>query len=183
MTDDLFPQNSFYLDSENMLDDYAKLTNDIKEAYALGETIGLSPLKEPIDKIFILGMGGSAISGDLLALVLNQLQCPIPVFVIRDYSIPAFMTKNSLVFAISYSGDTEETLTAYRKAMRITPNTISISSGGKLAETSQLTRKPHLPIPKGFQPRTAALSYLFMPLIKILKRLEIISNQKLYKKK
>jgi glucose/mannose-6-phosphate isomerase len=178
MTDDLFPQNSFYLDTENMLEDYARLTNDIREAYSLGETIGIPVLKDPIDQLFILGMGGSACSGDLLKLVLEELQCPIPVHVIRDYSIPAFMTDKSLVFAISYSGNTEETLTAYRKAMRITKNTVAVASGGKLAETAQVTRTPFIPVPKGFQPRTAALSYLLFPLLKVLERMALIPSQK-----
>ncbi|MFP4523280.1 MAG: bifunctional phosphoglucose/phosphomannose isomerase [Candidatus Nanoarchaeia archaeon] len=173
-----FPQELFQLDSAHLLEHYATLTADIKEAYALGETIGVPRIKESVDQIFILGMGGSAISGDVLRIWLDEIGCKLPVHVVRDYSIPAHMTAQSLVFAISYSGNTEETLSAYRKAMRITKNTVSLSSGGKLKETSTLSRLAHLPVPKGFEPRTAALSYLLFPLIKILERLDIIPSQR-----
>lgn len=173
-----FPKEAFQLDSAHMLEHYATLTTDIKEAYALGETIGVPRIIEPVDQIFILGMGGSAISGDLLRVWLDEIGCTVPVHVVRDYSVPNHMTSQSLVFAISYSGNTEETLSAYRKAMRVTKNTVSISSGGKLEETSTLSRVAHLPIPKGFEPRTAALSYLLFPLIKILERLNIIESQR-----
>jgi glucose/mannose-6-phosphate isomerase len=172
-----FPKNYAHVDSQHLIEQYAQLTADIKDSYALGDTIGLKPLKEPIDHIFIIGMGGSAISGDLLRLYLESMKYKIPITTVRDYSIPPYMTKNSLVFAISYSGNTEEVLSAYRQAMRITDNIIAISSGGKLEEITSMNRKPFLPIPKGYQPRTAAITYLFFPLIKILERFGEIPKQ------
>lgn len=177
MTLGTFPKDYFILDSQKLLDQYATLTKDIKEAYALGDSIGLAQEKE-FDHIFILGMGGSAISGDFLKMYLNEIGCSLPVSVIRDYTIPSTMTKNSLVFAVSYSGNTEETLTAYKRASRITKHTIALASGGKLEEITATTRQPFLAVPKGYQPRTAALSYLFFPMIKILERLHIIDDQK-----
>jgi len=170
MTDKGFPQNFMHYDSEKLLDQYNEPTANIKSAYKLGDTVGLPNLKDPIDHIFILGMGGSAISGDLLKMLLESKEYPIPITVVRDYDIPPYMTKKSLVFAISYSGDTEETVNAYRRALRKTENIIAIGTGGKLEETANLNRRAFLPIPKGYQPRTAALSFLFFPLIKILER-------------
>ncbi len=172
-----FPKNYEHVDSQRLIDQYGQITADIKDAYKLGDTIGLNPLKEPIDHIFIVGMGGSAISGDLLRMYLESLDYKVPITTVRNYDLPPYATKNSLVFVISYSGNTEETLNAYRRALRLTKNLIAISSGGKLEEVSSLNRMPFLPIPKGFQPRTAAISYLFFPLLKILERLGEIPKQ------
>ncbi len=177
MTDKGFPQNFMHYDSEKLLEQYNELTANVKSAYKLGDTVGLPTLKEDIDHIFILGMGGSAISGDLLKMFLESQDFPIPITVIRDYDIPPYMTKDSLVFAISYSGNTEETLNAYRRSLRKTENIIAIGTGGKLEETANLNRRSFLPVPKGYQPRTAAISFLFFPLIKILERLDQIKKQ------
>ncbi|MEA3399189.1 MAG: bifunctional phosphoglucose/phosphomannose isomerase [Patescibacteria group bacterium] len=177
MTDNNFPKNFMHYDSQKLLEEYNELTANIKSAYKLGDTVGLPSLKEDIDHVFVIGMGGSAISGDLLKLFLESEGYSKPVSVIRDYKVPLYMTKNSLVFVISYSGNTEETLNAYRRTLRKTDNVIAIGTGGKLEETANLNRRSFLPVPKGHQPRTAALSFLFFPLIKILERLDEIEKQ------
>lgn len=160
-----------------MLGDYNGLSGDIRKAYALGDQIDLPRLKSDVDHIFFIGMGGSAIGGDILKLFLEDIGWEKSISIIRDYKIPKTMTKNSLVFAVSYSGNSEETLGAYREAIRVTDNVIAISSGGKLEETVSLNRRPFLKIPKGMQPRVAALSYLFFPILKILENYKIIQTQ------
>src|SRR3989344_3770451 len=63
-----------------------------------------------VDKIVVCGMGGSAVGGDLLKIYMHDSK--VPVFVVRDYKVPNFVDENTLVFAVSYSGNTEETSSA-----------------------------------------------------------------------
>jgi|TARA_Y100000310_G_scaffold345855_1_gene471502 glucose/mannose-6-phosphate isomerase len=114
-----------------------------------------------IDKIVVAGMGGSAVGGDLLKLYMHNSK--IPVFVVRDYKVPEFVDRNTLVFAVSYSGNTEETLSAFADAKRKNATIIAITSGGELAEKANRVIK----IPKGLQPR-AALGYVFFPVLGVL---------------
>ncbi len=110
-----------------------------------------------IENIAVAGMGGSAISGDIL-----KHFSTVPFFVIRDYSPPSFLDDKTLFIAISYSGNTEETLSCYKK-VKGKCKTLAITSGGKLAEMEENT----LIIPSGMQPR-AAIAYLLFPLAKYL---------------
>jgi len=121
-----------------------------------GETIS-----DDFANIVVTGMGGSAIGGDLLKSYLHNVK--IPVFVNRNYKMPSFVDENSLVFAISYSGNTEETIGAVEDALKRKAKVIGITSGGKLADLCEKIIK----VPSGYQPR-AALGYLFLPMLGIL---------------
>lgn len=171
-----FPKDYLQFDTQNLLKDYNSLTKDIKEAYNHGKLVELPELKNPIDHIFFIGMGGSAIGGDLMRLYLEEKEFTIPITTLRSYNIPNTVTSNSLVFAISYSGNTEETISAYRQALKKTKHVIVLSTGGHIQEVSKINRNPFLEIPKGYQPRTAAISYLFFPVLKILERYQIIPS-------
>jgi len=121
------------------------------------------------NKILVAGMGGSAIPGDLLRCYLKK----IPVFIHRDYDLPEWIDKNTLIFCISYSGNTEETLSAYRSVLGKNLTAVSISAGGKLEE---ITRKGyHIKVPSGIQPRQAT-GYLFMSMINVLRNNNIIKD-------
>ncbi len=111
-----------------------------------------------IEKIVLSGMGGSAISGDILSNFSK-----IPFFVIRDYKILPFADEKTLFIAVSYSGDTEETLNCYKEAIKKNCKIVAITSGGKLSKIA----KNKILIPKGMQPR-AAIAYLLFPLAKLL---------------
>jgi len=121
--------------------------------------------------VVVLGMGGSAIAGDVVRSLLQEISA-IPVFVCRDYHIPRFLTRDSLVLVISYSGDTEETLAAYQEARQRRPALVVVTSGGKLARRAKRHRHPLVTVPQGLPPR-AALGYLFVPLVGILSRLRV----------
>lgn len=171
-----FPEDYLQYDKSNLIDQYSKVGADIKSAYLLGDEIEIFDLKT-VDQIYFIGMGGSAISGDFTKMILNNLGVKIPVIAIKDYTIPSTMSENSLVFAISYSGNTEETLSAFKEAQRITKKCIGLASGGRLEELFTFNRLPFIKVPKGYQPRTAAISYLFFPILRILERLGIIPTQ------
>lgn len=146
------------LDSQNMLEVIEKFPMQCREALELprGESIS-----EEFDKIIVTGMGGSAIGGDLLKSYLHQTK--IPVFVNRNYKMPEFVDEKSLVFAVSYSGNTEETLSAVKDALEKKAKVIGVTSGGKLADMCEKIIK----VPTGYQPR-AALGYLFLPMLGLL---------------
>jgi glucose/mannose-6-phosphate isomerase len=118
--------------------------------------------------IIVCGMGGSGIGGELLKPFAKY----IPVFSHHDYGLPSFVDKNSLVFIVSYSGDTEETLSAYAEAKKRKATVVAITSGGKLAEKE----KKAIIIPSGFQPR-AAIGYLFLPILVVLSNSGLIVSQ------
>ncbi|MDP7476249.1 MAG: bifunctional phosphoglucose/phosphomannose isomerase [Candidatus Woesearchaeota archaeon] len=152
------------LDSQNMLQVIKDFPKQCREALGLPKGISASG---KINNIVIAGMGGSAMGGDLLKIYLSNTN--IPVYVNRDYKVPNFVDENSLVFAVSYSGNTEETLSALNAAKEKKAQIIGITSGGKLAEECEKV----VNIPSGLQPR-AALGYLFFPMLGILHNTNII---------
>ncbi len=124
--------------------------------------------------IVVTGLGGSAIGGDILRTYCLS-RARIPVLVNRDYDMPGFVNGDSLVLAVSYSGNTEETLSAYQQAVKQGATVIAVTSGGKLAEMADNDEVAAVKIPGGLSPR-AATGYLFAPLALILEELEIMQG-------
>lgn len=172
-----FPDEYYKYDKQGLLAQYGKIGGDVRASYELAKDLPLPQADKPVDHVFFLGMGGSAISGDIMRIYFDHLKIKVPITVVRDYDIPHMMTENSLVFAISYSGNTEETISTYRQALRVTKKVIAVSSGGKLQEIAKVNRNTHLAIPKGYQPRTAAITYLFFPFLRMLERYKVIPGQ------
>jgi glucose/mannose-6-phosphate isomerase len=112
--------------------------------------------------ILIGGLGGSGIGGRLVKnLFANEL--PIPVEVVADYSVPAYVGKNTLVILGSYSGNTEETLTMFDEVKAKGCTILILTSGGKLAELAHSNKLTTYQLQAGFQPRMAlgfSLTYL-----------------------
>lgn len=129
-----------------------------------------------VDNIVITGQGGSAISGDIFRSY-TSLFSNLPVFVNRCYNLPSFISARSVVVPISYSGNTEETLKAFREAIQKTEKILCIASGGKLQEEAEKRNLPVINIPKGMPPR-AALGYLFFSLLLGVKKLGLIKVER-----
>ena len=119
--------------------------------------------------LVISGMGGSAIGGDIIRSYLSQ-EVPIPMIVQRHYRLPRFVNNRCLVICSSYSGNTEETLSAYDDALSLGANILVITSGGLLGELAVADHHPVIAIPKGLPPR-AALGYSFSTLLTSMFRL------------
>ena len=115
--------------------------------------------------IVICGMGGSAIAGDYVREIFNDRN----IIVIRDYYLPKYINKDYLCICISYSGNTEETISCLKDAIDRGLNIISITSNGKLEEICKDKGIRIIKLPKGFQPRFA-FPYIFVSLIYILDR-------------
>jgi glucose/mannose-6-phosphate isomerase len=160
------------IDKSNMKSILQKFPDMIKESLELGKNI---IIEQNIRNICVTGMGGSAFSGDLLKTYLQNIE--IPIFVNKTYYLPKYINKeNSVLFAISYSGNTEETISAYRLAIKRGLKPISISSGGKLEKLSEINESPFIKIPKGYPPRLST-PFLFFPLLNILQNSNLIDKQ------
>ncbi len=131
--------------------------------------------KDQINKIIVSGLGGSAISGDLLKNFLKD-ELSVPVIVNRNYFLPSFADEKTLLIASSYSGNTEETLASFSEAVKKGCKIICISTGGKLENLAQEHSVAFIRLQKGFQPRYA-LGLSFFTLLKVFEKLELISSQ------
>jgi len=161
------------IDKRNMLGHCVKTHEYCEDAVRLAKQVSLSYRKP--QRILVTGMGGSAIGGEILRdWLLNEL--PIPIEVCRDYILPAHVNKETLVFAISCSGNTEETLSAFVDAVKRGCMIITITSGGHLLSFSKELQVPHLTIPSGLPPR-ATLPYLFFPLPILMEKLGILQSK------
>src|SRR5205085_8722208 len=123
---------------------------------------GALPAVEGIRNIVVLGMGGSGIAGDVLAATANAA-LPVPVVVLKQIRTPRFVDRATLAFAVSYSGNTDETLAMSQGAIDAGAQVVAISAGGKLAELAAAAGALHVACPGGFMPR-AALGALVAPL-------------------
>jgi glucose/mannose-6-phosphate isomerase len=142
------------LDVSNMYDAISDFPEQIKVAFSIMENWVLEHKYSDINNIIILGMGGSAIGGDVIR-VLIQNESRVPVLVNRSYNIPQWVNKKTLVLASSYSGDTEETLSAFDHCEQAGAKIIAITTGGKLQELAIKHGLDHVLFPAGLQPRAA----------------------------
>ncbi len=159
-------------DRENMLGAIMGLPEQFESAFKIGKEADLPTLKERPSNVVILGLGGSAIGGDLLRTLLAD-EINIPVVVNREYGVPGFVDDKTLVVASSYSGNTEEILSAYSEARARGSQLMAITTGGKLKEMALEDGVPVIEIPKGLQPR-AAVGYSFLPSLVAFWRLGLI---------
>jgi len=123
-------------------------------------------------QIIGVGMGGSAISFDLLRSFLRYTNVKIPIETNRDYNLPPYTDENTLVILISYSGNTEETLSCFLDALEKGCPIIALTSGGILEAFCIKFGLPYVKLPSGLPPR-ASLPYLFFPLLVVLEKLNI----------
>jgi glucose/mannose-6-phosphate isomerase len=161
------------VDKANMLDGLARFPEQIKEALAIAEaTPRFNFLK--IDNVVVAGMGASAISGDIMASLFRD-KLDVPMIVNREYDLPKWVNKDTLVICISYSGNTDETLSSFKIASQKKCKIICISTGGKLQDLAEKREVPFVKIPSGIQPR-AATAYLLFPSIIFLKRIGLLKT-------
>lgn len=164
--DDLTAQRS--MDPGGMAELICRFPSMMKESLDLVSSVSLSPDIRPGGVIFC-GMGGSAISADIASRLAERM-FDVPAIVVRGYDLPKFAGKDSLVFILSYSGNTEETLSCYEEALSSGAKIIAVTSGGKLAERSIEKGHAIFKIPAGLPPR-ASMPYLLVPILYVLDRI------------
>jgi glucose/mannose-6-phosphate isomerase len=128
-----------------------------------------------VDKVVILGMGGSAIGGDLARSLIAEGGKTI-IYVNRDYDLPSFVDDRTLVIASSYSGNTEETLSAFTQALNTGCKKLVSTTGGTLGAMAKEDHVPVFTITHVSPPR-AALGYSFMPLLAFMKKLGLVEDK------
>jgi len=145
------------------------------QAWQTAQDLALPSDYTHVDKVIILGMGGSAIGGDLVNdLVTSEAKVVITVH--RDYDLPAFVDDKTLIIASSYSGMTEEVLHSFEQALLTDSKKLVITTGGKLKNLADNTGIPLYCFDYKSQPR-AALPFSFMPILAFLQQLGFISDK------
>ena len=158
-------------DSLNFLDAVAGLPEQLAAAHEAAAMVHADalPKADSIRNIVVLGMGGSGISGDVVAAAFND-EVPVPISVLKQMRTPAFVGPDTLAFAMSYSGGTEETLSMARSAAEKGAQIVAVSCGGELERIALDAGGLHIACPTGFLPR-AAIGALVAPLCTVLYRM------------
>jgi glucose/mannose-6-phosphate isomerase len=158
-------------DSLHFLDAVTGLPEQLADAHEAASKVHSSefPSSGDIRNVVVLGMGGSGISGDVVAAAFND-ELPIPINVLKQIRVPAYVGPGTLAFAVSYSGDTEETVSMAQSACDAGARLIAISRGGQLEQLAQREGGLHLACPDGYLPR-AAIGALVAPLVVSLFRI------------
>ena len=161
------------VDKSGMFDLVRGFNKQLQEGKAIAEKATVSEsLMDGVTHFAVIGMGGSAIAGDLIRCF-AQSHSRVPVSVIRNYELPASIDKNSLVVASSFSGNTEETLSGLQEALKRGAKVICITSGGRVEQIAGEHQLTLINIPGGMPPR-AALGYSLSVLLVVASTLNII---------
>ncbi|MFQ5928319.1 MAG: bifunctional phosphoglucose/phosphomannose isomerase [Acidobacteriota bacterium] len=169
------PEEIRRLDQEGMLTILQSFDQQLEEALEIGLQAKLSTETRTIQNILVCGLGGSAIGGDFLRAYLGT-DLNIPLLVNRNYSIPGFVDESTLALLCSYSGNTEETISAFHEAHQASCRIICLSSDGQIRRLANDHNYPCLQIPGGLPPRTA-WGYSAIPLLVVFSRLGLISDR------
>lgn len=156
-------------DKEGMIFVLDRFVDQCKEAIKTGERFDF-PITTDIDQIIICGMGGSAMAGEIA-----RRFAKVPVFVNRSYDLPVFIDRHTSLVAISYSGNTAETLSSLAQGIERGAMMFCISSGGKMEEIARTRGIRFLKVPSSYQPR-AAMGYLALPLLVTLSRMDLLKD-------
>jgi len=167
-------ENLKKLDKSRMLDLLLDFPEQCRAAVAIARNTKILFAKKDFQKLVFIGMGGSAIGADLVRSYL-YFESRIPLIVLREYELPAYIDNSTLAFVCSYSGNTEETLSAYKYAKEKGATLIAISSDGALKESASLDKVTFIEIPKELPPR-CALGYLSIIPLCILVKLGMIKD-------
>jgi len=163
------------LDAAGMLDHMHQFPDQCRLAWEKVLRFALPPEYSPVDKVVILGMGGSAIGGDI-ARRLALTESRVPVWVHRDYGLPPFVDRNTLLIASSYSGNTEETLSAFTASLKTPAKKLAITAGGRLKKLAEKRGIPVFVIDYQAPPR-AAFPHSFVPLVGIFQKLGLLDDK------
>jgi glucose/mannose-6-phosphate isomerase len=156
-----------HLDSLGIRAATAALPDQIEAALALADGIDGLPSRHDIEHVVVLGMGGSGIAGDVLVAVAGPFM-PVPVTVCKGYDPPSFTSEGTLCFALSFSGDTEETVEAASTAAAAGARVVVVAGGGDLARLAESWRVPHVGLPAGIPAPRAGVGALSIPPLVVL---------------
>ncbi|MCM8785135.1 MAG: bifunctional phosphoglucose/phosphomannose isomerase [Candidatus Omnitrophica bacterium] len=163
--------NNSSLKKYDKSDMFSLLKNFPKHCFE-GYNFSIPEIRKDFEKIIFTGMGGSAIAGDVMKVLIED-ETEIPVFVVRDYSLPKYIDSKTLVIVESYSGNTEETISSYEIANEKKCSIICVSSNGEIEKIANYNHNLFIKIPSGMPPR-CAFGYLFFPVYKFFVQMNIL---------
>ncbi len=153
----------------------SEFPQNVGDAVKAAKNLKLKSANKPIKNVVITGLGGSGIGGKIVSnIVGDSANCPIVIN--NDYSLPAFVNENTLVIACSYSGNTEETLSAVKLAIEKGAEIACLTSGGKLKEIAE-TNDFNLVLVSGGNPPRTTLGTTSPRIFAILKHYGIIDDR------
>jgi glucose/mannose-6-phosphate isomerase len=139
----------------------------LRDSLVIASKATLTPAAQSLHHVTVAGMGGSGIGGAIVqAFTVNDLSVPLQT--IKSYDIPAYVGKNTLFVACSFSGNTEETIACLEKALEKNAKIVCITSGGKMMEFAQKHNLDYITIPGESKSPRASIGYSFVQLLKVL---------------
>ncbi|MDQ6785039.1 MAG: bifunctional phosphoglucose/phosphomannose isomerase [Actinomycetota bacterium] len=161
------------LDTVGMFDLADALPEQVADAVTRARLVGSVADAETIESVVVLGMGGSGVAGDVLAAIAAPL-LPVPVVTVKSYELPAFVGEGSLVFAISASGNTEETVQSASDAALAGARMVVITAGGELAHLASGWAAPIISVPPDISQPRAAIGAMALPPLVILETMGLL---------
>jgi len=138
----------------------------LADALHIAQQARLKPGDREIRQVVITGLGGSGIGGTIVSELLSD-RCKVPVIVNKGYGLPSFVNRYTLVLVSTYSGNTEETLSALHRADEAQAEIAIITSGGEALAFAKEKECNHIIVPGGNPPRSM-LAYSFVQLLKLM---------------
>lgn len=164
------------LDPSGMLQTVESCADHWREGVSRARAVDLShiPDHSGLTGVVVCGMGGSGIAGDVAAAT-AALSGAVPVVVTKGFTLPAHAGPHSLVFLVSYSGNTAETIACFEEAHARGAQMIAVATGGQLAEMAHAHAFPCIVPAAGMQPR-AAFPHLAAAVLVALERLGVLPD-------
>lgn len=163
------------LDSQDMWGVTAGLPEQVEAAVRASADLEGLPRREGIENVVVLGMGGSGIAGDILLATAGPFMA-VPVVVVKSYTLPAFVGEGSLVFAVSFSGNTEETIEAASEAAIQGARVVAVTSGGELAKLAAGWGSPTVPVPDAIPQPRGAIGAMAIPPLMVLEQVGLFTG-------
>jgi glucose/mannose-6-phosphate isomerase len=159
-----------------MLQILERFPEDSRSAIERSKETSLESISDrKINKIVFAGVGGSSIGGKL---IIDWLwgESLVPMILSRGYHIPAFVDEETLVFTVSYTGNTAETLSMLDEAAKTEASVVAVTSGGAMANVARENKYPLILLPDGYKPR-AAISYQFFSMATVMRNLGLVESR------
>ncbi len=163
------------LDESGMLHALKRFPEDCRSAIKRAEKVSLEGISgKRFSNVVFAGVGGSSVGGKFVIDWLWR-ECAVPLVLSRGYHLPAFVDDETLVFTVSYSGNTVETLSMLAEALRSGASTVTVTSGGTMGEIAMGNGLPLISLPDGYRPR-AAISHQFFSLATAMHKLGLVGT-------
>ena len=158
------------LDTLGMFEAAAALPEQVVTAAAVAAGVGGLPAHDDVENVVVLGMGGSGVAGDVLPVIAGPFMS-VPVVVHKGYGLPNFIDEGTLVLAVSFSGNTEETVEAAAEAVATGARVVVIAAGGRLGAMADELGLPWVPIDATLPMPRAGIGAVSIPPLVILEKI------------